>query len=208
MHAGTAAVFDMQGGDNQRPIMWTSTSVSGVPLFPGMLRDDELSGSVQNNHPQVKTAVVYCRSGNYFPPHALISPAEHHQYGGGSGGGTTANWQPNELPFGAILRLKSGFNTSGYPSQAQLILNVMKTYGVMIVDGGCTMAHYGSSNWSADPSSIGDLYIGGCSGCAPFNTNQFDVITSGQSDLLRIRYTQPPALTEVISPSAPTARPV
>jgi hypothetical protein len=179
VHVGTAAIFDLQGGDNQRPTMWTSTSVSGLPLFPGMLRDDELNGSVPINHPLVTTAFTYCGSGNFFPHHSWISPAEHHQYGGGSGGGTTAYWQPNELPFGSILRLKSSFNTSGYPAQAQLILNAMKTYGLIIVDGGCTMAHYGSSNWNADPASIGDLYVGGCSGCAPFNTNQFDVITTG-----------------------------
>jgi hypothetical protein len=177
IHAGTAATFDMLGGDDQRPVMWTSASVSGLPLFPGFLRDEELSGAVAINHPLATTAFVFCGSGNFFPHHSWIAPAEHHQYGGGTF--NVQYWTQNELPIGSILRLKSSVNVSGYPSQAQLILNAMKAYGLIIVDGGCTLAHYGAANWNADQASIADLYVGGCSGCDPFNVSQFDVITTG-----------------------------
>ena len=34
VHAGTGAIFDLLGGDNQRPNMWTSSSVSGLHCFP------------------------------------------------------------------------------------------------------------------------------------------------------------------------------
>src|SRR5258706_7328208 len=39
-------------------------------------------------------------------------------------------------PMGARFRLKASFNISGYPAQAQVILQAMKTYGIILADNG------------------------------------------------------------------------
>src|SRR4029078_11822432 len=42
-------------------------------------------------------------------------------------------------PMGARFRLKASFNISSYPPAMQVILNAMKTYGIILADNG--------SNW-------------------------------------------------------------
>lgn len=174
IHANTGAVFDLLAGDNQRPLNWTSASVSGLPLFPGLLRDEELSGAVPINHPITVTFDNYS-SGNFFPHHSWISPAEHSQYGGG----TFNNywWQPTEVPFGALLRLKANYASSSCTSpQANLLLNAMKTYGAILVDGGNTLDAYAASGWNWDAATTACLYT---AFFVDANGDNFDVITSG-----------------------------
>jgi hypothetical protein len=171
VHAGVAAVFDLLGGDNQRPVMWPSASVSGVPYFAGQLRDEELNGSVPINHPIAVTFAAY-PSGSFFPHHSWIAPAELHQYGSGA---WHPWWTPTEVPFGAILRLKSSFDVSPFPAQAQLILNAMKQYGLILVDGGTTLSADGLACWNYDYNSSQALFQGSFG----FGVSQFDVITNG-----------------------------
>lgn len=40
------------------------------------------------------------------------------------------------VPFGVRLRLKAGYNTSGFSSPAQVLLKQLKQYGTFVVDGG------------------------------------------------------------------------
>ena len=171
LHAGVGATFDLLGGDNQRPVMYTSGSVSGLPLLPGFLRDEELNGSVPINHPITISMATMAGSGNFYPKHSFISPAEHHQYGFNF----NPWWHPANLPFGAILRLKASFDISGYPAQAQLILNAMKKYGVIFVDGGNTVDLYSAGGWNWDGASTGYLYD---HFSLLQDASNFDVITS------------------------------
>lgn len=170
IHAGTGAVFDLLGGDNQRPVMFTSASVSGLPLFPGFLRDEELNGSVPINHPITVSLAVMAGSGNFYPKHSWIAPAEHHQYATGF----NPWWLPSNIPVGAVLRLVPGFDVSGYPAQGQLLLNAMKKYGVIFVDGGDTVDFYSASGWNWDPLTTEYLYDH-----FAVTTSDFEVITSG-----------------------------
>jgi hypothetical protein len=141
LHAGTGVVFDMLAGDNQRPVMFTSGSVSGFPLFPGFLRDEELDGTAPINHPITVTLGVMAGSGNFYPKHSFIAPATHHQYGSAF----NPWWHPSNIPLGSVLRLKPDFDVSGYPPQGQRILNAMKKYGLIFVDGGNTIDFYSAA---------------------------------------------------------------
>jgi hypothetical protein len=159
-------------------VMWPSASVSGVPYFAGQLRDEELTGTVAINHPIAVTFALY-PSGAFFPHHSWTPPAELHQYGSGAWhpwwcGPATSGCSTPEVPFGWFLRLKAAFDVSPFPPQAQLELNAMKKYGLLLVDGGTTRAGEGFTNWKWDYESsqalFGMLY--------GFSTDQFDVVTN------------------------------
>ena len=42
-NAASAAVWDLQN-DDQRPLTWTSADAAGLPIFPGLVRYDEVAG--------------------------------------------------------------------------------------------------------------------------------------------------------------------
>jgi len=70
------------------------------------------------------------------------------------------------LPYGAHLRLKASFDIAGFPPQARIIAQAMKTYGVVLYDTGCcnaiplVMPEAGKDPWdSADLAALNRLRI-------------------------------------------------
>jgi hypothetical protein len=130
LYAGVLAVFDLLGGDLQRPYGWTSGSVSGVPQYAGLVTVDEvLSGHI--NHALATTAFYG------FGRSAFTAPASSHQWNSDN---------PAMPPFGARMRLRQNFDVSPYGPQAQVVLNALKQYGAIYVDGGI----YGDMYWATD----------------------------------------------------------
>ena len=119
-HAGSGAIWSLNS-NALRPDTWTSADAAGLPILPGLVSYDEiLSGHI--NH-----AIRFTAANT----NGYIWPARH----------LTSN-NPGALqipPMGARFRLKASFNISGYPSAMQIILNAMKTYGIILADNG--------SNW-------------------------------------------------------------
>jgi hypothetical protein len=117
--AGSGAVFYLSS-DALRPAGWTSADAAGLPIFAGLVRWDEVqAGSI--DHAIRFTAV--CTRNRYIWP-------ARHQAG-------VAN--PDCPPMGARFRLKASYDISGFSPQAQVILQAMKTYGLILADNG--------SNW-------------------------------------------------------------
>jgi hypothetical protein len=116
-HAGSGAIWNLNS-NTLRPDTWTSADTAGLPILPGLVRYDEiLSGEI--NHAIRFTAENTNR---------YIWPARH----------LTSN-NPNTPyipPMGARFRLKASFNVSSYPPEMQVILNAMKTYGIILADNG------------------------------------------------------------------------
>jgi hypothetical protein len=179
--AGTSAVFDLLGGDHQRPAMYTSTSVSGLPLFPGMIRGDELAAGVIN-HPISITAFYY-PNGDWTPDKSYTGMASHHQYGNGG-------WDPAQMPIGSKMRLRPDFDVSSFPPQAQLILNTMKKYGAILIDGGGTIDTYSAMANEWDAPSTEALYTN-----FRVTSSDFEVIQNGTvyCDAMYACGAQPPA---------------
>src|SRR5260370_32997031 len=46
---------------------------------------------------------------------------------------------PNAAPMGMRMRLKAGFDVSGYSAANQVILNALKKYGMLMADNGSNM---------------------------------------------------------------------
>ncbi len=133
--ASSGAIFDLTS-DKFRPAGWTSADAAGLPIFPGLVRFDEiLAGHI--DHPIRFTL----QSSNVNP--SYISPARHKV---NSSGGQYS------LPFGAKLRLKASFKIGSYPPHLQVILKAMKKYGIIMADIGSNMYISGvpDSRWNND----------------------------------------------------------
>ena len=133
--ASSGAIFNL-ASDALRPAGWTSADAAGLPVFPGLVRYNEIVKGVINH------AIRFTLSSQNVKP-GYISPARHSV---NSSGGQYS------LPFGAKIRLKANFNISGYSPHLQVILAAMKKYGLILADIGSNMYFSGApdSRWDND----------------------------------------------------------
>jgi hypothetical protein len=118
--AGSGAIYDLNS-NALRPDGWTSADAAGLPIFPGLARYDEVaSGQIRH---ALRFTVQHTRK-------AYISPARH---------AASSNTSASLPPMGMRVRLKADFDVSSYPAQVQVVLQALKTYGMILADNG--------SNW-------------------------------------------------------------
>jgi len=137
--ADSTAVWDLLGSGNaQRPYSWTSADAAGLPIFPGLVRYDEVAaGKIQHAFrftlPQTSTA---------FTP-----PASHD---------AATSSDPSAPPMGMRLRLKSSYDISGFDANMQVILTAMQHYGLILADNGSALYVTGASDsrWGSDLDSL------------------------------------------------------
>ncbi|MEO7984265.1 MAG: hypothetical protein ABI688_09300 [Bacteroidota bacterium] len=135
--ASSGAVFDLQS-NQLRPETWTSADAAGLPIFPGLVRYDEiLKGEI--DHP-----IRFTLTSNNVKP-AYINPARHKV---SSTGGQYS------LPFGARIRLKASFNISSFSATNQVILRAMKKYGLILADIGSNLYITGAPDERWDNSDL------------------------------------------------------
>lgn len=115
--AGSGAIFDLNS-HALRPAGWTSADAAGLPILPGLVRYDEVAAG-EINHAIRFTAEDTQR--------AYLWPARHF---------ASSNTGTNYPPMGLRLRLKADFDISTYPPEIQVILQAMKTYGLILADNG------------------------------------------------------------------------
>ena len=118
---GSGAIFDLNS-DALRPAGWTSADAAGLPIFPGLVRYDEVVGRGEIDH-ALRFTVQHTRE-------AYVSPARHW---------ASSNTSVNLPPMGMRVRLKASVDISSYPPDVQVILTAMKKYGMFVADNG--------SNW-------------------------------------------------------------
>ena len=116
--AGSGAVFALDS-DAQRPAGWTSADAAGLPIFPGLVRYDEVVDQHIIRH-ALRFTVQRTRR-------AYIAPARHF---------ASHSTDPSLPPMGMRVRLKASFDISSYPSSARIILQALKTYGMILADNG------------------------------------------------------------------------
>jgi len=116
--AGSGAVFDLTT-NALRPAGWTSADAAGLPIFPGLVRYDEVVTQKEIHH-----ALRFTTSRTQ---QAYIEPARHF---------ASKNKDKKLPPMGLRVRLKADFDISGYPAKVQVILKALKTYGMILADNG------------------------------------------------------------------------
>jgi hypothetical protein len=117
-NADSGAVFDL-GSDALRPDGWTSADAAGLPILPGLARYDEIVGEGVLDHALRFTVSETQRTHLY--------PATHDA-------GDTDD--PGYPPMGLRVRLRAGFDISGFPPVVQTVLRGLKKYGMMLADNG------------------------------------------------------------------------
>jgi len=132
-NAGSAAVWDLTTNE-QRPYTWTSADAAGLPIFPGLVRYDEVAAGAINH--AIRFTLQHSRA-------AFTPPASH--------------WAANSsnadaAPMGMRMRLKASFDISGYSATNQVILTAMKKYGIIMADNGSSMYISGAPDdrWNND----------------------------------------------------------
>ncbi len=118
--AGSGAIFNLRS-NALRPVYWTSADAAGLPMLPGLARYDEVIGEGKITH-ALRVTVDETR-------HAFVAPATHF---------ASDDYDPYLPPMGARIRLKKDFDTSGFPSCVQVILEGLKTYGMYVADNGAS----------------------------------------------------------------------
>ncbi|HEY7137436.1 MAG TPA: hypothetical protein VIB48_20435 [Acidimicrobiia bacterium] len=118
--ADAGAVFDLRS-DALRPDGWTSTDAAGLPVFPGLVRYDEVSSGAI--HHALRFTVARTQKG-------FIHPATHD---------ASSSTDPTLPPMGLRLRLKASFDTTPFHGEARVVLDALKRYGMIVADNG--------SNW-------------------------------------------------------------
>lgn len=135
--ASSGAVFDLTKTE-YRPLGWTSADAAGLPIFPCLVRFDEVvSGEIDH---AIRFTLPKSKVMKGF-----ITPARHLVNGG--------NDNPDiPTPFGLRLRLKSDFDTSPYSTTNKVILEAMKRYGIILADIGSSFYISGAPDerWDND----------------------------------------------------------
>lgn len=116
-HAGSGAIFNLSGY-TLRPAGWTSADAAGLPILPGLVRYDEVNAG------EITHAIRFTAPSTQ---RAYVWPARHY---------ASTITDPAYPPMGQRFRLKSSFNTSGYPYQARVVLDALKKYGMVLADNG------------------------------------------------------------------------
>jgi hypothetical protein len=139
--ADSGAKYALNVNGPLRPDGWTSADAAGLPILPGLVRYEEvMAGAIQH---AIRFTAPYTQDTHVWP-------ARH------DAGDTDTSYPP----MGIRLRLKAGFDISGFSPEVQVILTALKQYGMMLADNGSGWYLSGApdENWDNDIlQALGDV---------------------------------------------------
>ena len=115
--ADSGARYDLRS-NVLRPDGWTSADAAGLPIYPGLVRYDEVAAGV------IDHAIRFTAPATQK---AYVWPARHH---------ASSITDPSFPPMGQRFRLKADVDISGYPEHVRVILQAFKDYGLILADNG------------------------------------------------------------------------
>jgi hypothetical protein len=119
--AAQSSVFDLKT-NKMRPEEWTSSDAAGLPVFPAVVRYDELKRGLVEH--AMRVTVRKTRKAYVYPARHFASPHKDEN-----------------LPrMGERIRLRKDFDVSGFSPEAQAILKGLKKYGMFVADNGIEWA--------------------------------------------------------------------
>lgn len=119
--AAQTSVFDLKT-NKLRPDGWTSADAAGLPIFPAVIRYDELRRGIVNH--AMRVTVRRSRR-------AYVAPATHF----------ASRLTDENLPrMGERIRLKQDLDIRGFSPEVQAILKGLKKYGMFVADNGIEWA--------------------------------------------------------------------
>jgi hypothetical protein len=141
--AGSGAIWNLRR-NAMRPAGWTSADAAGLPILPGLVRWDEVAAgridhAIRFTAPETQDGYVW--------------PARHEAGDGG----------PDVPPMGAWFRLKDSVDITGFRGPLRVILQALKTHGMILADNGSPWYLSGvpDPRWNNDLlNSLGDHFTG------------------------------------------------
>jgi hypothetical protein len=119
--AEQASIFNLK--TNQlRPEEWTSADAAGLPIFPAIVRYDELQRGVVRH--ALRVTIEKTRR-------AYVYPARHY---------ASQSNDPNRPRMGERIRLRRDYPTAGFSPPVRTILEAMKRHGMLVADNGIDWA--------------------------------------------------------------------
>ena len=137
-NADSGTAWDL-GSGQRRPDSWTSADAAGLPIFPGLVRYDEVAAGHLEH--AIRLTLDSTRD-------AWIHPASH------CAGDSSSASAP---PMGLRLRLKAGYGLGGFSGAAKTIAEAMKRYGLIVADNGSNWYFSGSSDKRWDDENLNQL---------------------------------------------------
>jgi hypothetical protein len=108
--------------DSLRGDQCTSADAAGFPIAGLLPTADEIAAG------QVNHALRFILPNERMKQGVYVHPSTH--------AGGPSSTDANAPPYGVRLRLKASFDESSYGAGAQVVLRAMKTYGMLLSDGG------------------------------------------------------------------------
>jgi len=137
-NADAGARWNLRSGA-LRPESWTSADAAGLPIFPGLVRYDEVAAGHIDH--AIRTTFDVTRD-------AWIHPASHCA-------GATPN--PRAPAMGMRLRLRHGYALRRFSGAAKVIARALKRYGMIVADNGSNWFLSGTSDRRWTDENLGQL---------------------------------------------------
>jgi len=137
--AGSGAVFDLRS-NALRPDSWTSADAAGLPIYPGLVRYDEVVGERVIDH-ALRFTISRTQKG-------YIHPATHH---------ASSITDANVPPMGARFRMKASYSCAAFSAEVKVICAALKRYGMYVADNGSNWYLSGAHDPRWDDDALGDL---------------------------------------------------
>jgi hypothetical protein len=120
-------VYDLAKANDWLAPGTASATASGLPAFPGLIRWQEVHAGHINH------ALFLSVPGGAVQRYGFVRPASDTDQAGDPQSVDTVD----ALPYGAHLRLKANFDTSGWTgSEAKVVAAALKQYGCFVGDTG------------------------------------------------------------------------
>lgn len=116
-----ASIFDL-GSNQLRPAGWTSADAAGLPIFPAIVRFDELERGVISH--ALRVTVRRSRR-------AYVHPATHY---------ASRLTDPNLPRMGERFRLRASFDIKPFSPPVRVILAALQKHGMLVADNGIEWA--------------------------------------------------------------------
>jgi hypothetical protein len=137
--AGSGATWSLKS-NALRPLYWTSADAAGLPIFPGLLRYDEVAALNIGHAIRFTTPVI---------DNTFTWPARHK-----AGSVNDRNYPP----MGARFRIKSSYVIkSTLRPETKAILRAMKKYGIVLSDAGSPWFFQGASDTRWNQQMLDEL---------------------------------------------------
>ena len=127
--------------DNERGDQCTSADAGGFPIAALLPTADEVAAG------HVDHAIRFILPNEEMKPGVYVHPASH--------AGSPASTAADAPPYGIRLRLKVGVDETPFNAGEKVILHAMKTYGMLLSDGGTIALTFAddrttTAKWSAE----------------------------------------------------------